>query len=725
MKPGVLALLLTFSLFAAGCPTDDIDECAEQLDDCGDHGTCHNEPGGYYCVCNCGYWEVDGICEDRWPQILFVDVNALYPGDGDCWTLAFDELGDALVVAQSGDEVWVADGEYVPGPDREDTFLISDDVEVYGGFAGNETERDQRDWLVNETILSGDIAGDGAEGFPWHTQAENSYHVVTFDGASASSLLHGVTVYGGNAEGADDDGGGAWLIASDARIEHVVFQDSWADGYGAAMAIDGGSPTIAECQFINGYSYGSGGIAAFGGGTPHITDSSFVDNRVDGASMLVLDGAHPVVERCTMTDGSGSWGGAILVIDASLTVLDSTLDGNSVGNDGGALWIQNGAVWIEGSTFTENNAEDFGAGVYCEDSELYVDDSTFRGNWTDDRSGGGIYSLRCSGDIGNSLFDDNSGSSGGGALLANSPRPTVHDCTFTDNTAVSGGGLCTASSTVERCTFEGNYAITGAAIDADTELTVVDCVFRDNESSSGGGALYLYETEATVIGCSFVGNTGAHGGAIDITDYDWWYEPLTVIDTTFDGNAARYGGAIEASGAALDFTNVRFSGNYDDTGQGSGGAIYLYDSEMTANNVSFSGNATSVEGGDVYLVEASATLDNCVLWGSTPGSLFVNNATVELYHTGIEGGWAGDGNLDLTADPFTDAAGPDGLVGTEDDDLTLAPGSVCVDGGDDASLPADWADRDADGDLAEPLPLDLAGNPRSGGVSVDMGAYEQ
>ena len=84
---------------------------------------------------------------------------------------------------------------------------------------------------------------------------------------------------------------------------------------------------------------------------------------------------------------------------------------------------------------------------------------------------------------------------------------------------------------------------------------------------------------------------------------------------------------------------------------------------------------------------------------------------------------SGEGNIDM--DPlFLDPNGPDGLIGTPDDDLRFGRQSPCFDGGDDGALPLDSADLDGDGDISERIPLDLAGNPRSYGDWVDMGAYE-
>lgn len=95
------------------------------------------------------------------------------------------------------------------------------------------------------------------------------------------------------------------------------------------------------------------------------------------------------------------------------------------------------------------------------------------------------------------------------------------------------------------------------------------------------------------------------------------------------------------------------------------------------------------------------------------------------------------GNGNIGDDPmFCLPEGPDGQVGTLDDNLRLLDGSPCIDTGDDVQVPPDVVDIDGDGDLTEKLPWDrdnekpltqhgrffnVVSGPAS---SVDMGAYE-
>ena len=119
--------------------------------------------------------------------------NTKGPWNGKSWATAFRGVQRGLDAARKagGGEVWVAAGTYKPtsGTDRKISFQLRSGVALYGGFAGAETKRDQRDFSRNVTVLSGDIgkADDNSD---------NSYHVVI---GADDATMDGFTITGGSA----------------------------------------------------------------------------------------------------------------------------------------------------------------------------------------------------------------------------------------------------------------------------------------------------------------------------------------------------------------------------------------------------------------------------------------------------------------------------------------------------------------------------------------------
>ncbi|PSQ92493.1 MAG: hypothetical protein BRD52_04760, partial [Bacteroidetes bacterium SW_4_67_19] len=101
-------------------------------------------------------------------DVVYVDEDAGGAGDGSSWDDAYTQLQDGLADAQSGDDVWVAYGTYVPDNSsnaaRDSSFALRDGVGIYGGFEGNEDQRSGRDVSADTTTLSGDVGFEGFAG---------------------------------------------------------------------------------------------------------------------------------------------------------------------------------------------------------------------------------------------------------------------------------------------------------------------------------------------------------------------------------------------------------------------------------------------------------------------------------------------------------------------------------------------------------------------------------
>jgi hypothetical protein len=256
--------------------------------------------------------------------------------------------------------------------------------------------------------------------------------------------------------------------------------------------------------------------------------------------------------------------------------------------------------------------------------------------------------------------------------------------------------------TLARCTFDDNFAgLQGGALDNDGgSVTLTWCRFLQNQAgTAGGGAIWNSAGRLNLAGCTFTGNRSrANGGAL-VNSYNGL---LSAANCSWHANysVVRAGAIYTFAGSKTTLWNCTLAANRQD---GSRGGIVC-------------GSGPGAAGGEL-------TLANCILWNGGSEIANEDKSLVTVGRTNIQGGWPGLGNLNT--DPlFLLPAGPDGIAGTEDDNLRLGPASLCVDRGDSTLLPQDFADLDGDGDLKEPLPLDLDGQERVAGPAVDLGAYE-
>ena len=171
---------------------------------------------------------------------VYVDIDATGgANNGTSWTDAFTDLQSGINAAASGIEVWVAEGTYLPGTARGDSFLPKNGVRVFGGFAAGETIRQQRDWNAHPTILSGDIPGD------------NCYHVVRAEGSNTTAMLNGVTITNGlaNGGGLNDHGGGVRAHGGGVTLANATLSNNQANFYGGGISTDNPG-TVIHCRIL-------------------------------------------------------------------------------------------------------------------------------------------------------------------------------------------------------------------------------------------------------------------------------------------------------------------------------------------------------------------------------------------------------------------------------------------------------------------------------------------
>ena len=637
-------------------------------------------------------------------RVLRVDASSPVDGDGAAWVSAIRDLQTALTRARSGDEIWVAAGTYAPGPagsSRDATFRLRDGVGLYGGFAGTENLREERDPSVHETVLSGDLAGDDGPDFAG--ASENAFQVVSAVHVGPATVLDGFTIRGGNADGpgfgpvpeSREQGAGLNVYFSSPRIENCVFEGNWSKNHGTVN--DHGDDTI-------------------------VVGCTFRGNRSDtfGAGLYVHHHSRTVALDCTFEENEAATegGGAYSRSMEGAAFIGCTFRRNRARSGAGMYLAVMSETSILECEFEENSASLGGGGVYADEANPLVQDCTFVANdgAAGDKSGSG-------GD----------GGTGGGGLWSNGGAPVVRDSTFRDNVASLGAGayfILESNALVAGCTFVGNAAFeAGGLYTLGSPVLVEDCVFLRNTATGGsfsvGGGVSNYFSNSVVRRCTFVGNEAELGGGGLYSEG----ESPDVLDSVFVGNRATgetqgWGGGI-MNGYFSDalVANCVFARNEAHLG---GGVFDMVFSEPTIANCTFAENEAPAGAAIENYLDVTGTISNCIVDGA--GAALIDGVPLEVRYCLVRGGFAGPGNID--ADPELASLpdpGLDGVWGTDDDDLgdlRVAAGSPCLDAGDNAMVPAG-------------LLTDLAGSPRftddplapdtglGSPPHVDLGAYER
>ena len=325
-------------------------------------------------------------------QIIYVDADATVGGDGSSWAAAFKILQDALDDAASGDEIWVAEGTYMPDTNstnpsgsgsRDATFQLQNGVTLRGGYAGfGEPDPDARDIELYETILSGDLAGDDGPNFA--NNGENSYHVVTGTDAHETAVLDGFTITAGNANNSsspNNSGGGIYNGVGNMTLTNCTIADNYAAGAyllagGGGIYHYKGNMTLTNCTIIANSAYHGGGIFnCYGNMT--LTDCAFIGNSApyDGGGFSI-DYYSVTLANCMFIGNSaGRRGGGLFNSHFGSAVSNCTFIDNTAGMGGGvgSYWLYLNSLTLTNCTFIGNSADDLGGAV----SNIHTDEDKY------------------------------------------------------------------------------------------------------------------------------------------------------------------------------------------------------------------------------------------------------------------------------------------------------------------------------------------------------------
>lgn len=371
--------------------------------------------------------------------------------------------------------------------------------------------------------------------------------------------------------------------------------------------------------------------------------------------LLVAGAATLDVERVRFEGGleptPGSSGGQVLVETGAVlmlltcearTVLDTAV-GGAIAVDGGSLTLH--GCDLDGGDFG-GPFQERGGIVDVADGELIAVDSVFRRGWVEEGGHGAALALTGSTAWieGSHFVLSEAFQAEAGAIWSSDSALTIHASSFQECNSVEGPG--------------------GAILAEGGILNVVTTEFHDCAALDGqGGAVSLDSTvQATFDRCTFIGNS-TYGGP--------W--------------GSGFGGAVYGN-SHTEFRRCLFVENVAEGDPvieefGRGGAI---SEAALVECCTFFANAagTATDPGTGGAV-AAGVVSSSIVWGGHFPDAFAPG--VIATYSDVQGGWAGEGNLDV--DPL--------FLDLEGGDFGLRTGSPCIDAGspdkplDDDGTPAD------------------------------------
>lgn len=538
-----------------------------------------------------------------------------------------------------------------------------------GGNAGWNDSNPLRIYVAKGTYLPAYHSGDGA---------------YTSDGGrqNAFVMVRDVQLYGGfdpsaGVEDLDDvrilpdvnnPGQGTVLSSDLARNDHEEdFDGHIENAYHVLVAA--GEVGVGG---VDGFTV-TGGGATSEEGSNNLSVNGQPTTQMAGGGMFVIN-SSPSLGNCLFLRNIATLGAGMDIIGAvsAPSLAKCTFYGNSASEGAGVTNWMSAPVLTE-CVFLENVASQ-GGGMYNREATPSLTHCTFRGNSAD----------------------------AGGAMMNVMSVFSLSMCDFSENTAQNGGGMMNTGGTI----------------------SLTACQFSGNSATADGGGIHSIQSGLSLAGCTFVQNSAdSRGGAMRNDRSTVTIKHTRILNNT----AGQGGGIINESCPVVSLANCTFSGN---TATVAGAMISGLCASVVLTNCTVSGNTASQIGGGLVSLQAPTSLANMIIWGNetngigtAPEVSYFNMAGDHLpvISNSLIANWGGSSNWD-------GSRGVDGggNIDTDPGFVSLTPGDANYLHLADSSPARNAGNNDAytasGGDLANDH--DLAGNPRSSGTSIDMGAYE-
>jgi hypothetical protein len=391
------------------------------------------------------------------------------------------------------------------------------------------------------------------------------------------------------------------------------------------------------------------------------------------ASQYIISGDTSIISQ-TIIDGD-SLGAAVTFENGEndpAAIIGFTITRGAAIEGAGIKCTNGSSPRIEANKITENYADINGAGIYCIDnsnpqikSNLFSENIASSGEYG---FGGGAVSCRyCSPLIsGNEIFGNIAGS-GGGILCDNSNAEilnnNIHNNTLGSEYAYNMGGAIACFNSSQAIIRNNNISNNvspgfgyGGGISLNHSEGLVDGNVIEGNSADIGGGIKISEGSMTVISNNIIRDNYASGGG----GIDCLLSFPTIIKNRITDNSSTgpagiqlyHGGGLIVNNIIARNENIEF---YGAAGLDIGGHINV----AIFNNTIYGNVGGSYGGFKGFSYQDSSYIINNIIWGNVPNQFTISvPSLLEVKHNDIQGGYEGEGNIDL--DPlFRDTTNSD------------------------------------------------------------------
>lgn len=674
-----------------------------------------------------------------WCNVIYVHPSGSDTNTGDSWSAAKNTVQNALNNAYAGDEIWVSAGLYAsetPGTISQ-KIVLKDQVSLYGGFAGIETTRQQRNPSANLTILDGTGSTSGCVVFVPST-VSTSCVIDGFEIRSGGWGYHFSCGY---------SSGGVYSVGSNVQISNNTIE---CNNIGITFI----TGNILNNRISNNTATG---IQCSGTSNVIIAGNSIYDNGDGGIKIISVVGT-PIIANNTITNNSAYTEGAGVHIYADACT--PTLENNIIAFNSSGVYITNYTSVIKNNCVYGNFRNNYygitdptgTSGNVSQDPKLasYVsgnlhiqadspcidtgDDAIIQPDWLDmdgqarfiashvdigaDESNGEIWTPVPPTTVRVSPIGDDKNDGSSWKLAMRTVQAAINAASLTGGEVWVAAGVYNEQIELEPYVYvyggfngsesardERNWELNRSILDAKGHGAVVSAFAGDNISGIDGFTIRGGDIDSSA--------NARNGGGVFCVG----------ASPTIANNFITANKAVDGGGIYCDRSAARLIGNVIQWNTSElGGGIYITDNcaAIPANsptptlaptliNNTISENVAE-DGGGVFCDSVKPTIANSIIAFNTSG-VCATNSTITLKSNCVYG------NKLYNYSGLTDPTGTDGNICVDPllatchlETKHIAPNSPCLDAGDDTVALAEWRDIDA--------------QERIQGAHIDIGADE-